>query len=515
LSSPLSIDAPEATPAEVAPPQPTATLPAWPSLSPDGQATTLPAWPSVSPDGQVTTLPASPSVSPGGHAGILPSWPAGSTDDRSADSSETRLAQATEEISLPEPMGALAAAAESGMTLEEAVLEALQCDPTLRAGAEAIHQAEADFETSRLPPNPTLTLNGTYLPLRPFTAATPGGPPELDVIAGYPVDWFLFGKRAAAIGSAKLGVCVSTADYADLVRQRVSGAIAAFYDVLEAHAMLDLAREDLASQKRVEHITQQQVQLGGAGSIEVDRIRISVLNSQREVCDRQTALITAKAKLLAALGRTNASATFNVKGSLQIPHAATTPQTQQAIELAAQNRPDIASLRRQIEKAQAEIRVQKTTAYPSLTPAVGYTDQYQTSQGSPDAQSMSVSLVASVPLFDRNQGNIHKAQSTATQAVLNLQAQLVQLHAEIAQAVAEFDSAKEDATLVGPEQLRTARSVRDRTEAGFKAGGKTLLEVIDAETAYRDTHRTYILSQSAYWHTLHRLNAAIGKQVLR
>jgi cobalt-zinc-cadmium efflux system outer membrane protein len=191
------------------------------------------------------------------------------------------------------------------------------------------------------------------------------------------------------------------------------------------------------------------------------------------------------------------------------------PETQQAIELAAQNRPDIASLRRQIEKAQAEIRVQKTTAYPSLTPAVGYTDQYQTSQGSPDAQSMSVSLVASVPLFDRNQGNIHKAQSTATQAVLNLQAQLVQLHAEIAQAVAEFDSAKEDATLVGPEQLRTARSVRDRTEAGFKAGGKTLLEVIDAETAYRDTHRTYILSQSAYWHTLHRLNAAIGKQVLR
>ena len=32
---------------------------------------------------------------------------------------------------------------------------------TLRAGAEAIHQAAADCETSRLPPNPTLAINGT------------------------------------------------------------------------------------------------------------------------------------------------------------------------------------------------------------------------------------------------------------------------------------------------------------------------------------------------------------------
>jgi cobalt-zinc-cadmium efflux system outer membrane protein len=118
-------------------------------------------------------------------------------------------------------------------------------------------------------------------------------------------------------------------------------------------------------------------------------------------------------------------------------------------------------------------------------------------------------------LFDRNQGNIHKAQSVATQAALNLQAQLAQLHAEIKQAVAEFESAKDDAISIGPEQLKTARTVRDRTEAGFRAGGKTLLEVIDAENAYRDTHRSYILAQSTYWHTLHRLNAAIGKQVLR
>ena len=44
----------------------------------------------------------------------------------------------------------------------------------------------------------------------------------MDVQVGYPIDWFLFGKRAAAMASARQGVRQSEADYADLVRQRVT-----------------------------------------------------------------------------------------------------------------------------------------------------------------------------------------------------------------------------------------------------------------------------------------------------
>jgi len=121
----------------------------------------------------------------------------------------------------------------------------------------------------------------------------------------------------------------------------------------------------------------------------------------------------------------------------------------------------------------------------------------------------------SVPLFDRNQGNIAKAESVLAQSCFNLQAQLVQTEADIEQAVAEFQAAYIDVTTIGKEQLLAAQSVRDRTVAAFRLGGKTLLEVIDAERAYRDTYRTYIMGQSGYWHALYRLNAAVGQQVLR
>lgn len=133
----------------------------------------------------------------------------------------------------------------------------------------------------------------------------------------------------------------------------------------------------------------------------------------------------------------------------------------------------------------------------------------------PDAASYTVQMNLSVPLFDRNQGNIRKAESALAQSCFNLQAQLVQAEADIEQAVAEFQAAHTNVSSIGREQLQAARSVRDRTETAYKLGGKTLLEVIDAERAYRDTYRTYIMSQSGYWHALHRLNASVGQQVLR
>jgi cobalt-zinc-cadmium efflux system outer membrane protein len=401
------------------------------------------------------------------------------------------------------------------MTLQQALAETLRADPKLHSAMEGIEQARDDLVTSALLPNPTLAVNGVYLPSRPFTAAAPGGPPELDVIGSWPIDWFLFGKRAAAIANARLGVEVSNADYCDQVRQRLAGTAAAFFSVLEAQAMLEESHENLANLKRVESITRQGVKLGGAGAIEADRIRLSVLDAQRDVRTREATLVTNKAQLRAAIGRGLSAPGFEVAGSLEVPAPAAPPSAAEAVTLAEQNRPDIISLRTQVAKARSAIRVEKTKAFPSVTPSFGTQEQYQESQGSPNALGYTATLSVTMPLFDRNQGNVRKAESALAQSSFDLQAQLVQAHAEIEQAVAEFQAARADVVAIGPEQLQAARSVRDRTESAYRVGGKTLLELIDAERAYCETHCTYITAQSNYWHALYRLNAAIGKEVLK
>ncbi len=419
----------------------------------------------------------------------------------------------TEEV--PAPGHPALRVAGGTMTLDEAIAETLQSDPKLRGAMELIRQAQGDFTTSSLLPNPTVQINGVFLPLRPFTLAQPGGPPELDVIGTYSIDWWLFGKRAAAMATAQLGVAVSHADYSDQVRQRMANTASTFYDVLEAKAMLKLAQDDLASLERVEQITRAGVRFGGTGTIEAERIRLSVLDAQREVRTREATLKTTKAQFRAAIGRRLSAAECDPAGNLDVPNPATPIPVIQAVSTAEQNRPDIISLRRQIAKARSAIEVERTKARPTVSPSLGYQYQWQEDIGVPDAASYTAQMNLSVPLFDRNQGNIRKAESALAQSCFNLQAQLVQAEADIEQAVAEFQAAHTNVSSIGREQLQAARSVRDRTETAYKLGGKTLLEVIDAERAYRDTYRTYIMSQSGYWHALHRLNASVGQQVLR
>src|SRR5262249_11544839 len=286
------------------------------------------------------------------------------------------------------------------LTLEQAIQTALEADPKIHAGLEVITQAKADLLTSSLPPNPGLLLDSIFIPLgSPFTVRKPGGPTQVDVGVNYPIDGFLFGKRAAAIASAQLGVDVSAADFADLVRQRVAGTIAAFYDVLEAPALLDLAREDLDNLKHVETITAARVALGGVGTIELDRIRLAVFDSQREVRNRDTALAAALAQLRAFLGFTNAAPTFAVQGSLEVPTPAAPLTVEDALALAEQNRPDLLSLRRQLAKAAADLLVEQKKVYPEVTPNIGYTRQFQQKAiGFPDVNDWGVGVEMTVPL---------------------------------------------------------------------------------------------------------------------
>src|SRR6185369_16745801 len=139
----------------------------------------------------------------------------------------------------------------------------------------------------------------------------------------------------------RAGADVSGADYADLVRQRVAGTVAAFYDVLEAQSLLDLARQDEADLKKLEQITKDRVKAGGAGAIDEDRARLAVLDSERDVRKRSAALITARATLRAQLGRADIGPEIEVAGHLDTSSLNAPPALSDLVALAEQFRPDI------------------------------------------------------------------------------------------------------------------------------------------------------------------------------
>lgn len=92
-----------------------------------------------------------------------------------------------------------------------------------------------------------------------------------------------------------------------------------------------------------------------------------------------------------------------------------------AFKLAEGNRPDLSALYRQLDKADSDIKLEERRAYPQVTPGIGYTRQFQQQAiGFPDANSWMAGINLTVPIFDRNQGNIAKAKSIKTQTQYNL-----------------------------------------------------------------------------------------------
>lgn len=415
----------------------------------------------------------------------------------------------------PAPPAPPRAETAAGLSLDQAIQAALQADPQIKAGLESVRQAEADLVSAGLLPNPEVTADLLMMPWgKPFRPTKQGGPSQTDFMVNFPIDWFLFGKRAAAIVTAQKGVDVATAQFADLVRQRIAGVIAAFYDVLETEEQLELAREDLDNLSQVERITANRVELGGVGTIELDRVRVSIYGSQREARSREASLANALSRFFAFLGHTDA-ARLEPKGDLDVPEPAAPLSAEAAYALARENRPDLIALERQIAQASAGVALEESRAYPEVRPMFGYTRQFQHEMGFPDADSWNIAVQMTVPVFDRNQGNIAKAKSLQTQAELSLDAQNIALRAEIEQAAKSYQAARDALALDDPGQLEAAKNVRDKIRAAYELGGKPLIEVLDAQRAYRETYRLHIASRSGYWHSLHALNAAVGKQVLK
>lgn len=401
-------------------------------------------------------------------------------------------------------------------TLNQAVQAALKSDPRISAALENISQAEADLITAGLIPNPQINTDVQLMPLnRPFTVDRQGGPPQFDFNVAMPIDWFLFGKRAAAVASGEQGVEAASADFANTVRLRISATIAAFYDVLEMQAMLGVAHENQSNLARMEKIILNRVALGGVGTIEADRIKLSIFSGHREIHARELDLASALNRLRALLG-IEGNIPIKVKGTLEVDTPVKPIESEAAFKWAEENRPDLNALRRQLDKADADINLQESKAYPQVAPTIGYSRQFQQQAiGFPDANSWMAGVNVSVPIFDRNQGNIAKAKSVKNQTRFNLQAQLVDLRAEIDQAVKTFASSYQFLTNDDPGQLEAAKNVRDKITQAYELGGKTLIEVLDAQRTYLETYRVHISGRSGYWHSLNQLNAAIGKEILR
>ena len=419
-------------------------------------------------------------------------------------------------VSTPGRAATRPASLPAAITLSNAIEECLVHNLAILSSNEDVNQARADVWTASLFPNPQVTVDTVLQTFgrRSISAANPSGPPEYDLLVQYPIDWLLFGKREAAMQTARQAANAAAATRTDQIRQQVSATISSFYDVLNAKSSLALAEEDLQQNDKLLGITTSRVEHGGVGNVELDRVRVRRIIARQAVDQARRALVTAKSSLRALLGRAQPDQSFDVIGTLEVPSRIPTLEFKELMQLAAENRPDLLALKYKLQQAKANIKGQEALAFPQIAITGGFTVQEQVPIGARNTNEWSASIQASVPIFDHNQGNIRKAKSAALQALVNYGAGQVQASTDIEQTLNSFKSAHAVLAENGALLVESAKNAREKLQKGYELGGYALLDVLDAQAAYRDALRADLALRLDYWRSLHKLNASVGTQIL-
>lgn len=403
--------------------------------------------------------------------------------------------------------------AEPGLTLDQAIALSLN-NARAQASRESVKQARGDVQTASLLPNPNLGVEVGLLPLgRPYTMDEPGGPPEIAAGLSYPVDWLLFGKRAAAVASAEAAVGLVEAEHADVIRRQVMETALTFYTVLENEALLEVARQTLGDLEQAEVAIRKATASGGRPRVELNRVRLELQSTRRDERSARSAVVEAKSALQALLGTSVPAGALEVVGTLDGPFKEEPLCVETALETAIENRPDLLALRRKVEKARLDEVVEGRNAWPETTLGFGVTHQFQRSIGAPDVTAWGATVEVALPLFDRNQGNRAKAASAVVQSARELDVALADLRAEVEQAVQSLEMSHENAMEMARTEVDLAVQVRDSFKKSYEAGGRSLLEMLDAQRSYRETYSAYITSRADYWRSLFRYYALLGKRV--
>ncbi len=123
-------------------------------------------------------------------------------------------------------------------------------------------------------------------------------------------------------------------------------------------------------------------------------------------------------------------------------------------------------------------------------------------------------MLIPLPIFNRNQGNIDRAQINVTQTQIEMEGLERQVANEVQRAVA--DGIASSAVLQRYEQsiLPTAKNLRDQEYKLYTAGQEGLLAYLNTRREYNEVVRQYLEALVRHRRNLLRINTAVGQRIV-
>jgi cobalt-zinc-cadmium efflux system outer membrane protein len=130
------------------------------------------------------------------------------------------------------------------------------------------------------------------------------------------------------------------------------------------------------------------------------------------------------------------------------------------------------------------------------------------------ATSWSIGALVSVPLFNRNQGNIRRAEHTVLQTQIELSGLERQVLSDVERAYLEYTSTHAAVQRLERGILPRARRLRDQKYGLYAQGQENIVTYLNAQRDYNEVVRQYRDTLIRHRRSMLRLNTSVGQRVL-
>jgi cobalt-zinc-cadmium efflux system outer membrane protein len=178
-------------------------------------------------------------------------------------------------------------------------------------------------------------------------------------------------------------------------------------------------------------------------------------------------------------------------------------------------RPDLTAIKLGSLRSEADIRLARANAYPDVYLLYQpYTFQNNTYLGVPSAYSWTLGVTATVPLYNRNQGNITRAKINLTQTQIQGASLERTVISDALNAAQELEQSRVSVVEFRNEIIPAATKMRDAAFRLYDKGETSVLDYLEAQLAFNEVVKQYRDALVRHRRAILDFNTALGERVL-
>lgn len=366
------------------------------------------------------------------------------------------------------------------LSLDDALERFAACNLSLIAERYHVDMAEAQVTQAKLFENPVISFeqnvynrnNGKYFDLGKEGEAVV----EIEQLI------YIAGQRNKRVRLEKLNKEMAVYQFEEVIRTLRGELKEKFVDLYYTRKSLSVYDREIGYLSTVLDVYKEQNAKGNVSLLEKSRIQALLLSlkQERNGISNEAVALEGDLRLLLGLKREEVPEPLFDESALDRIELEKLPLAELSARMAG--RPDLKQAEAGIRASEADVRLQRSLAFPEVSLKGAYDRA-----GNFCNNYFAIGLSVSVPLFNRNQGNIKSAHlsvlrnnTLAEQARRQADNELFACYTKLAKALELYRSSDY-------ELERDFDRIIEGVNAGFRKRNISLLEFIDYYEAYKET----------------------------